>query len=659
MKRSLLHRTQKYFYLAFSSLMVTALPAFAQTFTQPQLGPNLVKNAGFEEGTTGWNIPAGTAKTVSDVAHSGKSSLYYSNTDAARYKMFSQKLKVQPGQHLVFSVWVKGQNISGKEGAGLYVQSYANGKYIGGGFPSTITGTYDWQQVKGEYSVPANATDTSVGLYLRKGITGTAWFDDVEVRVEKPEPFASFLKYPNYRGTIVQDDHRPWNYLVRINADPEWTHAPVKISTELTDSAGKVLLKKENAVASSATTATVTLDAPRNLPLGKYTLTQRITDPEGEVRLTSRHTICVVQKMPKVYIDAEGFTVVDGKRFFPLGVYLGPTSDEDLARISGGGFNTILAYGYGSGKDPEAYMERAARHHLKVVYSVKDMYPNLRGASPDSLEKAAGYIKMMRDKPNLLGWYTNDELAASWLPQLQKMYDQVKELDPNHPAYQVLYQIGILEKYFDVTDVLGTDPYPVGSADLTKTSTNTRITISATHGAKGVWMVPQFMDWAVYHADRKQHPPTLDEMRNQSYQALINGATGLIFYSYYDMMYEKYPRGESTKNMELFKKRWADASSMAEEINKIIPIVLKGNNRVALDLPKNADVETGALRDGNQLLLMLANPYYETKSISFALPAGWAIKEATQGEIKSTFANGKATFTLPSVGSGVFRLVRN
>src|SRR5690606_5114599 len=56
-----------------------------------------------------------------------------------------------------------------------------------------------------------------------------------------------------------------------------------------------------------------------------------------------------------------------------------------------------------------------------------------------------------------------------------------------------------------------------------------------------------------------------------------NGATGIIFYSYYDMVYEKYPRGESTKNMELFNKRWADAAGMAHEIGHIVPAILNGS----------------------------------------------------------------------------------
>lgn len=645
---------KKHFSLLTAALLICSIPALAQE----KPASNLVQNPGFESGANDWSIPKNTAQVVNDVAHSGKSSLYYSNADASNYKMFTQKLDVHPGQHILFSAWVKGQNLTGKEGAGLFVQSYDGTQYIGGAFPSTLTGTFDWKLVKGEYSIPPSATSTTVGLYLRKGMTGAAWFDDVEVQVEQPVPFMSFLEYPHYRGMIESGDKTPWKFTVNINALSDWSDGNVNIKNVLTDSSGKVLLGRDFQTSSKDASVDITFTPPANLPLGDYMLKQTISDPNGNVGLEKECAIHVVVKMPKVYIDKEGFTVEDGKRIFPLGVYLGPTSDEDLQRIADGGFNTILSYGYGNGKDPEAYMQRAQKHNLNVVYSVKDMYPDLRNAGPDAFEKAAGYIKEMRDNPALLAWYTNDELGSEWLPKLGEMYTQVKQLDPNHPTFQVLYQMGILQKYFDVTDILGADPYPVGSADLTKTSTNTRVTMAAAHGARGVWIVPQLMDWAVYHEDRAPHPPSLDEMRNQAYQAIINGATGLIWYSYYDMMYEKAPRGNSTKNMELFNKRWADASSMAHEINALTPAILNGE-RVSLGVPVDAKVEAGALQYNGDLLLMLANPYYQEEKVTLPLPQGWTVAGANQGEIKSTSDHGNITFTLPSVGSGVFRLVKN
>src|SRR5699024_7850038 len=94
-------------------------------------------------------------------------------------------------------------------------------------------------------------------------------------------------------------------------------------------------------------------------------------------------------------------------------------------------------------------------------------------------------------EPALLAWYLNDELDTSWLPKLDKMYDQVTKLDANHPAYQVMNAPGELKKYFYSTDVMGMDPYPVGQPNLTKTANITQTTAASMHQAKGIWMVLQ------------------------------------------------------------------------------------------------------------------------------------------------------------------------
>ena len=622
-------------------LAINVVPALSQKIPEPGLGPNLVKNAGFEEGALHWQISADSAVVVSDIAHSGNHSLFYDNPSASRYKLFFQNVQVQPGQHLQFSVWVKGEGVGGS-GAGLYMQSYAGVNFMGGSYPGGIKGTFDWKQVTGEYTVLPNTTGSSVGLFLKKGATGKVWFDDVEVRIVTPPPFISSLLYPNYRGIVQQGDTSPWKYQVQINAAADWKKNPLKIITTLTNAEQKVLLKQQHSVASTEQQVLLSMKAPQGLAKGNYVLTQNIIDPNGETYRVNQQRIQVVSAMPKVYIDQDGFTVVDGKRFFPMGLYLHApqTSDDNLARISEGGFNTVLSY---NSQDPNAYLARAAKHDLKVVYNSG---------------KSTKYVDLLRNKPALLAWYTSDEPDTGDLPALRAAYQKIQQADFNHPTFLVQDKAGMMPKHFDNTDILGADPYPVGSANLTKTSRNTRLAVDAVRGAKGVWIVPQLMDWHVYRPDSKVHPPSLDELRNQAYQAIINGAKGLIWYSYYDLMYTKSrPRDKSTEDMDIFNRRWKDAVKMTAEINQIVPVVL-ANKKVPLESPQDASIEVGAWKDENQLLLLLANPYYEEKSITLTLPAGWRIATTNQGEIKSTFINRQATFTLPSVASGVFRLER-
>jgi hypothetical protein len=473
----------------------------------------------------------------------------------------------------------------------------------------------------------------------------------------------SYLRFPNSRGEVKQGDNTPWKMGVDVTKQPEWKTSQITINNSLVNNAGKVLLEKAASINKSTT---IPFNPPANLPLGNYILKQTITTPNGETTET-QFPIYVVSQMPKVYIDQNGFTVVDGKRFFPLGLYLGDekqTTDEHLQRIEDGGFNTVLNYGYGyRQKNPQGYFDRTKAHHLHVIYSMADMLLQLEpGDAPENkaaYERFENYLKLYRDEPNLLAWYINDERPLGWLPRLKNVYDLCTQLDPNHPTFQVLAngQSSALEKYFSVTDVLGNDPYPVGrdgETDLTMTSEHTTNTTQAAHGEKGVWIDPQLMDWAVYKK-QPSHQPSRDEMRNQAYQAIIGGAKGLIFYTYYDLFFEKYPRNDSTRNEALFQKRWADAAAMGQEIKALTPAILGGQN-VALSLPESASVKASALEYQNELLILLANPYYEEKSVTLELPKSWQIKQPVQGEIKSTFVNGKVTFTLPSVGSGVFRL---
>jgi hypothetical protein len=654
-------------------LTLTALlhisPAPAQNAAVPQSGPNLVQNAGFESGLAAWNIPTNAAQVDKTTAHNGQSSLRYDNSDPQNYPLFIQNLPVHPGQTLQFSVWIKGLNIGPYGGgADIYIESSdAQEKYIGGNYSRGYSQTFDWQLAKGQYTVPSNAAKVWIGLRVDKGHTGTAWFDDVQVHVVPPVPFASFLQFPNYRGLLKQGDRTPWKIDIRIDHQQAWGNGDIQIKSTLVDSSGKVLLTTTRKTDNATKETMIVLHPSANLPLGNYLLKQEVTDPEGHVIPLTEHTIHVVDQLPKVFIDPQGFTMVDGKRFFPMGIYLGPTEDEHLQRIADGGFNTILCYAYGNGKDPQAYLERAQKHHLKVIYSIKDMYPGLRPTqNGDLFAVAADHLKLLRNDDTLLAWYINDELGAEWMPQIKKMYDQAVQLDPNHPAYQVMGQTSFkegrlrrLEKYFDVTDVLGIDHYMTGrAADLTNNSTDTRLTVAATRGAKGVWMVPQIYDIGRYYTTIKPHqPPTRDEMRNESYQSLINGATGLIFYSYFELPYENNTaRFENTAaNQVLFQQQWADITAMTQEINSVTPAVLQ-NNKVALSLPADAKVQAGAWEYQNKLLIMLANPYYQEETISMAMPTGWKVAQTEQGEIKSTFANGQITFTLPSMGSGVFIL---
>ncbi len=101
-----------------------------------------------------------------------------------------------------------------------------------------------------------------------------------------------------------------------------------------------------------------------------------------------------------------------------------------------------------------------------MIYSVKDQYRGSRFAPPtrggDYAALTAWYVQRLRSQPNLLAWYINDELGPEYLDKIEGKNLQIKQLDGDHPTFQVLNKTGELDAHFNSSDILATDPYPVG-----------------------------------------------------------------------------------------------------------------------------------------------------------------------------------------------------
>ncbi|MBC7330079.1 hypothetical protein H5T88_06945 [bacterium] len=608
-----------------------------------RMGENIVVNGGFEEeengAPVGWSIPKDITSLDSINPRSGKFSLKYSRTDKNDYRLITQQIPCVPGKLYEASVWVKGENVKSEEstdqGAGFCIEWYdQNGKWLGGTYPHCIAGTFDWQKITTIVRIPKEAKKVNITLYLRPKNIGTAWFDDVEVVPVASSLFSLALLSPAYRGTILTPT-RGKQIKAKILIDREdydLTGIPLRILSELKDGKGNTLAKSEM-VLSEEKEAIISLPLP-DLKQGEYDFICHLYSKEKELGKISER-ISVMQRMKaKVYIDEKQRLRVDGKPFFPIGLYLGPTEDEHLERISKAGFNTILCYGYGVGQNPEAYMERALKYGLKVIYSVKDFYEGTAyfpKMGKSGLELAKEYVLKFRDHPALLAWYINDELPITYIPKLTEMYKLIKSLDPNHPQFQVLYQIPDLEFYYNCTDIMGVDPYPIPSRPISMVSEWTSSAVKAMSNAKPVWVVPQIFDWSVYNPANKPREPTFEEKKNMFYQALINGAKGLIAYSYFDLL---RTTGGKEAPKELFEKRWREVCEIVAEIKKIVPVILEGEDLGKLKgIPESEKLQARGILYKGQLYILIANTSDATLSIDISLPLrGWKSATGFNGE---------------------------
>ncbi|MGO8748640.1 MAG: hypothetical protein ACLQNE_21935 [Thermoguttaceae bacterium] len=425
--------------------------------------------------------------------------------------------------------------------------------------------------------VPEEAGACNLSCYVRQGMTGTAWFDDLQaVRVADP-PLRSVLTSPLYRGWITAAGPESIRAVVRLDLR-DWDLRPqdVRVRGRLSGSSdGKVVGEVERRPAvGKGTIEPIVVEFPAGkLPEGQYHLDVELVRADGKAVHAVRHVLTRLPRdsQPKCMIDDHRRLLVDGKPFFPLGMYWGGINEADLKVYADSKFNCLMPYG----SPNRQQMDLAHKHGLRVIYSVKDWYAGSEGCPPsirtvaDEEPQVRARVREFRNHPALLAWYLNDELSQEFLPQLEAHQRWVAEEDRDHPTWAVLYQFREVAAYLKTFDAIGTDPYPIGRSPASMAAQWTAETFRQVERARPMWQVPQLHNWANYaktEGEKKRgRTPTYDEVRSMAWQCICEGATGLVFYSWFDVK----------RNPDVpFAKQWEGLKRLAVEIDHMAPILL-------------------------------------------------------------------------------------
>lgn len=393
-----------------------------------------------------------------------------------------------------------------------------------------------------------------------------------------------------------------------------------------------------------------------NLSVRKYIINNNATSQTN----VSRKSANIELNNEGEFFDSDGYLLKNGKRFFPLGLFVTNSSATDYKIISEAGFNTILSYSIPSPDKVDEFFSQTSNNGLYVVFSLKDMYQGVKWA-PKFLSdnsKLIDYIDSIKVKDNLLAWYINDELPVSRIPEVKALYSTVRGRDLIHPILQVVYRTAIARFFLEYSDIIAADVYPVGvRKDLSITyemASELNDMVAAKKHIKTSWFIPQIMDWGVYREKFTPHPPSYNEMKNQAYQALIAGSKGLIFYSYYDLYYSGYPR--KSKSDKVFYSRWSDVVKMAREINTILPSILTGHEYVGFKVPYKADTKIAMYSNSNVVTVLLANPFYIPKNIDIVFPDNIDLSNVNAGRLQIRVRGNKLSIVTPPLYSGSFIL---
>lgn len=618
--------------LGILSLSVT--PAWASQSTSLPPMPNLAANPGFEERRQVGALPAAWSGDPvvytrdETVARSGRSSLRFANQDAARYVLCTQPVQLEAGRRYQISVWAKTESIEGEDsGATVCLEFWKDGSgkpaYLGGCYPKGVKGTKDWTLVKGiSRRVPAEAKRCNLTCYVRKGMTGTTWFDDVQIRRTADPIMQTVLVSPGYRGRVVPGQTREIITQVTLNLDDYDIKADdVSLQATVLPSGGGRALSEARATARTDAPLQMVLPAD-DLPEGDLVLHVSLMRKRDEATLAMEEHM--IRRMPESfrpasYIDRHQRLIITGEPFFPLGMYSSGINEADIRIFADSPFNCLMPYG---SPKPEQ-MDLAQKHGLKVIFSIKDFYagssycPKFIKTQADEEMAVRNRVRQHRNHPALLAWYLNDELPLSYMSRLNAHQKWVEEEDPNHPTWVVLYQVGDVTKYIRSFDVIGTDPYPIPKSSPSMAADWTRKTLVNVARGRPVWMVPQVFNWANYRKTEEErkglHPPTLPEMRSMAWQCICEGATGLIFYSFFDL------RRDKTTS---FKVLWERCKTMAAEIKPMIPVILSVEPAPEIRIQAGEWLHHLVRKRGDKVYIAAVNDGDGEGAAKFMLPKG-------------------------------------
>jgi hypothetical protein len=280
-------------------------------------------------------------------------------------------------------------------------------------------------------------------------------------------------------------------------------------------------------------------------PLGVYTnVSSTIKSEEGTLLAT---TVTVIGRFPEkrnaVKIDnISGGLIVDGLPFVAVGFYYDWSRSEILNVVRSEvstGFNSPLPYRPPLAtqlKDVLSFFDTVANYGVKVILDLSGIVqtPN----TPSKFGTITHIVNAFKDHTALLSYYIADEPDGpqqdpQWMIQ---PYNLIKKLDPYHPVTIVLNcQYGV-NNYTAATDILMTDPYPIGllrpvGCDYCKGEPKDvwqRVMVykEQLRGAMPLWLVLQ----AFGGAEHWSRSPTPGEERTMTYLGLISGVRGFIYF---------------------------------------------------------------------------------------------------------------------------------
>jgi len=503
---------------------------------------------------------------------------------------------ITEGEYYAFSCRIKTVGITGdapKNILACYNTSAGSNKWLNekanyGEFEN-VTGDTDWYEMVQYIGAPEGTTALNLQAYLPQKLTGTVYFDDFKLYRVAIDPLESVLRSPAYKGLIYGDGDGDIVLDVLIYESKSFFELEsLSLTVQLLDADGSVIYYAEHEQPAEMMNFVF---SSRGLANGTYYLKSVLKDKAtGAVISEKEQTLCKrsADDYPENYVDENGHYMKNGEKVFFNRIYNysrnGNSHYQEAAQFAKDtGIDTVANYGmwWAVGNQYADAFNFMRENNITSHMGFNAYYFSSRAGNEGKL-----LIEEQTDIPGLFsevvsdfkndavldGYYIFDEPDPYLVGEEIRWNNQIlTELDADHPTFGVAdKELDAYGIYTKMTDIIGVDPYPVTG----KTDGEGNPTYDISKAGDAVAQIKKsFPNRPVYYVMQGFHyssrgdlrSPSYTELKNMAWQAICEGAEGLDWYAYPEMI------NDSTKSAEQWKN---EVSTLLSEIKVYEPIIL-------------------------------------------------------------------------------------
>ena len=500
----------------------------------------------------------------------------------------------------------------------------------------------DYTPYSDVFMTKPNCIGLQVYFILNK-IEGSAEFKNIKLEelsqeeadkimaAKRVEP--AFFSAPAY--AYAGERFLPWGYRIsKFFVDP--AKLPAKISIEVP----ALKLKAEvNAVMDKHFNTKAWFRNP--LKVGKYDVIMKAFDAKGVCVLEQKSTLRVINKpdygkrlpVKSVVIDADGNTVINGKKTFLNGVYHVYT-EKETQEISYQGFNVV-----------EAWMPKPESFKKFLDFCANsNIYGNavLKGISGEKLQNLMAAIK---DHPAVVSWDIVDEPSIRDITpaKLMPCVNELRALNTGKPFRISFARVESVPDYTETFDIAATHAYVIPFDGLAKMGKVTRTIVGNFPTPRKHSPQITTQSWIHWH-DETRRPQTVEQTKSLAWISIINGAKGLFWYSFRDV---------GSWETRSVPHLWSTFKGLNAQIYELEDVILGKRTVVKCD---PATVEAAVFTNGKRTVLIAVNTAKQPAKVKVNAIPGNTMTELYADGATVAVNGGIAEFDIPAETTRIFEV---